>query len=326
MARKPSRAVAAAPTSTKKPTAPDRPAKKAAPPARAAKVEAKAFPEVVAPAKNGVSAHKNGAAKPAKTVNGAATKAPAPRSKADARADLVARAAVNEQGATVLRSDPLADAQAARRVVAFAQSHASEFARRGLSPTYGEAALALAGEVEEHLKALPAAATAVRARSLEVTELISDAAALATPARDAVCRVTRGSEGRKVAHAFGIGQAYSTRQPHHVLRALRRVVAGAAEFPQISADAGILADDLRAMSELADELAELAGPANGGHDDAAALHEAHGALRAWFDLVAAKGTMAFAADPEERARLLALLPRGAERRHFRRAAEESPAA
>ena len=51
-----------------------------------------------------------------------------------------------------------------------------------------------------------------------------------------------------------------------------------------------------------------------------------GALRAYFDLVAAKATLALAGDPEERARLLSLVPRADERRHLRRSADEIPAA
>jgi hypothetical protein len=61
-------------------------------------------------------------------------------------------------------------------------------------------------------------------------------------------------------------------------------------------------------------------------DEAAALLAAQSALRAYFDLLAAKATLALAADPEERIRLLSSLPRAEERRHARRAAESVPAA
>ena len=142
----------------------------------------------------------------------------------------------------------------------------------------------------------------------------------ATPGRRA-----RGVSGRRAAHAFGIGEPYSVRQPAHVLRALRRILSGASEHPTIASDAGLVVEDLRAISEMAEELAVHAGLA-GAHDDHAALHEAHSALRVYFDLVAAKGTLAFAADRDELNRLLARLPRGVERRHLRRAVEQAPAA
>ena len=329
---KPTPAVAAKPAAAKaesKPAAAKAPEAKAeskpaaakAPEAKAAEV--KAAPDKAAEAK--AEPAKSVAAKPPKPASVTLAKAVLPKSKADARADLIARAAANEQGGTVLRSDPLADAQAARRVAEFVQAHSMELSRRGVNGAYGEAAIQLSIEIEESLKALPAAATAVRARSPEVAELISDAAAMAGPARDAICRVTRHPEGRRAAHAFGIGEPYSVRQPQHVLRALRRILSGASEHPTIASDAGLVVEDLRAISEMAEELAVHAGLA-GAHDDHAALHEAQGAIRAYFDLVAAKGTLAFAADREELNRLLSLLPRGVERRHLRRAAEQAPAA
>jgi hypothetical protein len=94
----------------------------------------------------------------------------------------------------------------------------------------------------------------------------------------------------------------------------------------VAGDAGIVADDLRAMGELAEELESVAAQTQNGHDAATALHQAHAALRAYFDLVSAKATLALAADPEERARLLSIIPRGPERRHARRAADQAPAA
>ena len=50
-------------------------------------------------------------------------------------------------------------------------------------------------------------------------------------------------------------------------------------------------------------------------DEHAKLLEAQGALRAFFDLLAAKASLALAGDPGERARLLALIPRADDRRH-----------
>src|SRR5438067_406118 len=130
------------------------------------------------------------------------------KSAADARKELLERAGRNRDGASQWRSDPLADAQAARRVADLAQAHAAEPSRRDL-----------AADVEK----IPGAGAPLT-------------------------------------------------------------------------------------------------------DEALALVETQGALRAYFDLLAAKATLAFAADPEERARLLSLLPRADERRHLRRSADQVPAA
>ncbi len=325
MARKSTRSAASQPAA-KKPSKAAPVAKKAPPPPPPVKAKKPVPAAAIAatPPAAPPRASVNGAAKSDGAVEKAARPA-APRSAAEARTELMGRSTENENGARVLRSDPLADAQAARRVVEFAQSHGSELQRRGLYANYAEAALGLAREIEDHLQSLPAAAAGVRARSAEAAELVSDAAALVQPARDAVLRVTRGPDGRRAAHAFGIGDAYSPRQPRHVLRALRKVVAAAEQFPAAAADAGLVAEDLRAMKELGDELEELAGSAKES-DEAAALHTAHGALRAYFDLVAAKATLAFAGDPDERMRLHRLIPRADERRHLRLSANQAPAA
>src|SRR5437870_3920084 len=80
------------------------------------------------------------------------------RSASEARADLVARAARNAEGATLCRSDPLADAQAVAAVVRAVEDHAAELSRRGLDGAFCEAALQLAREIEHHLQAMPAQA------------------------------------------------------------------------------------------------------------------------------------------------------------------------
>src|SRR5438094_606255 len=102
------------------------------------------------------------------------------KSAADARKDLLERAGRNRDGASQWRSDPLEDAQAARRVADLAQAHAPELSRRGLTSAYNEAARRLADEIEDHLQALPAAAVTARGRSTEQAELLADAAATAT--------------------------------------------------------------------------------------------------------------------------------------------------
>src|SRR5438094_330608 len=140
------------------------------------------------------------------------------KSAADARKDLLERAGRNRDGASQWRSDPLEDAQAARRVADLAQAHAPELSRRGLTSAYNEAARRLADEIEDHLQALPAAAVTARGRSTEQAELLADAAATAQTAREAVQRITRAADGRRAAHAFGIGQPFSARQAQHVLR------------------------------------------------------------------------------------------------------------
>lgn len=237
------------------------------------------------------------------------------RSVADARSDLLARAALDAAGAASRRSDPLADAKAVRTLVPSVALHARELSRRGLSEHYAAAALELGREIESHLSALPAAALAARGRSPEVAELIADAAETAHAVREAVARVTRGPDGRRAAQAFGLGEPFNARQPAHVLRALQRLVAAARTHPAVAADAGILPDDLETMAGLAAELEALPGARGGGVDEASALIAAQGGLRVFFDLVAAKATLALAGDPDERARLLSLVPRADERRH-----------
>jgi len=248
------------------------------------------------------------------------------RSAADARKDLLERALRNRDGASQWRSDPLEDAQAARRVAALAQAHAPELSRRGLTSAYNEAARLLADEIEDHLQALPAAAVTARGRSAEQAELLADAAVTAQTAREAVQRVSRGADGRRAAHAFGIGQPFSARQPQHVLRALRLILDAAKAYPEVASDAGLIPEDLQTMRDLASDVEKLPGAGAPLTDEALALVEAQGALRAYFDLLAAKATLAFAGDPEERARVLSLLPRADERRHLRRSADEIPAA
>src|SRR4051812_33796249 len=161
------------------------------------------------------------------------------RSASDARADLAARAAHNADGATLCRSDPLADALAARTVVHAVEEHAAELSRRGLNGGYCQAALQLASEIEGHLQGLPAAALGARGRSPEVAELVADAAATAQAVRTAVLRVTRGAEGRRVAHDFGFGDPFSARQPAHVARALTRILAALEIHREVRADIGL---------------------------------------------------------------------------------------
>jgi len=267
-------------------------------------------PRSVPRAQDGVKQHRNGSAK----------------GVAEARRDLEERAARNREGGVPNRSDPIADARAARAVAAIAREHTAELTRRGLSASYSEAAVQLAAEIEDHLQALPAAALAARGRIPEHAELLADAAATAQAVREAILRVTRGPDGRTAAHAFGLGDPFSARQPQHVLRALERIVAAASEHTSIAADAGLVSDDLHTMRDLADELRRLPGAGSPLTDEAEALQRAQSALRAYFDLVGAKATIAFAADPESRKALLSALPRAEERRHLRRSADAAPAA
>jgi hypothetical protein len=243
---------------------------------------------------------------------------PSARSAGDARADLIARASRNGEGATKLRSDPLADAQAARAVVEAIDGHAAELARRGLNGAYCAAALQLAEDIESHLQAVPAAAITARGRAPELAELLADAASTALAVRGAVLRVTRGAEGRRVAHDFGLSEPLSARQPAHVARALTRILAGLEQHPEVRADLGVLPEDVQTMQDLASELEKLPEGRPQNVDEQARLLEAQGGLRAFFDLFAAKASLALAADPDERARLLALIPRAEERRHLRR--------
>ena len=238
----------------------------------------------------------------------------AARSNHAARGDLLARAARNSEGATFCRSDPLADAKAAKGVVAALNDHAAELARRGLTAAYGEAALLLAREIEEHLAALPAAAVTARGRSKDLAELLADAAATAHAMRSAVLRISRDAGGRQTARAFGLGKPFSARQPVHVLQALRQILEGLESHAEVKADLGVLPEDIQTIQDLARDLAKVAGGTLS--DEQARLLEAQGALRAFFDLFAAKVSLALAGDLDERSRLLSLVPRADDRRHL----------
>jgi hypothetical protein len=245
------------------------------------------------------------------------------RSPQDARTDLLARAARNAEGAALCRSDPLGDAKAARAVVNAAQEHSAELARRGLPAAYRDAALELAKEIEGFLIALPAAAVAARGRSQETADLIADAAATAHAVRSAVLRVTRDADGRKLAREFGLGQPFSARQPEHVLRALQQILQALEAHKELRADLGVLPEDIQTMQDLAGDLGRLPGTGGTLSDDQAQLLQAQGALRAFFDLFAAKASLALAGDPDERARMLSLIPRAEDRRHLRRQPERA---
>ena len=324
-AAKPSRAAASTPRGaaapSKRPAAKPAAAKAAVASAAAAKAGALKDSAVKASATQADFTTSPGAGGDAHTAPVLAGKV---RSVQDARKDLFARAALNTGGAAQRRSDPLADAKAVRAINEFISGHTAELARRGLSPQYAAVARELAVEIESHLSALPAAALAARGRSADSAELLADAAATAQAARSAVARVSRGPDGRRAAHAFGLGEPFNARQPAHVLRALERIVAAAGAHAQVAADIGLLPEDLQTMTGLSVELAALPG-AKGGTDEASELFSAQAALRAFFDLVAAKATLALAGDPDERTRLLALLPRADERRHRQRSAEDARA-
>ena len=240
------------------------------------------------------------------------------RSTAEAHEDLLARASRNAEGGAQCRSDPLADAKAARVVVEAVQEHEAELSRRGLPPAYGEAALLLAQQLEEHLQALPAAAVAARGRSQEAAELLADAAATAQALREAVLRLSRGADGRRVARDFGLGDPFSARQPAHVTRALSRILEALEKHGEVRADLGVQGEDVQTLQDLVRDLAAVPGAGTPVSDEQARLHQAQSALRAFFDLFAAKASLAFAGDPDERARLLSLIPRADDKRHLRR--------
>jgi len=236
----------------------------------------------------------------------------------DARADLLSRAAHNAEGGAQCRSDPLADAKAARAVVEAAHEHSAELSRRGLPHSYGEAALQLAQQIEEHLQALPAAAVTARGRSPEMAELLADAASTALAVRSAVLRVARGPDGRRVARDFGLGEPFSARQPAHVLRALSRILEALERHREVRVDLGVQGEDVQTLQDLLRDLGKLPGAGGPASDEQAQLYEAQGALRVFFDLFAAKASLALAGDPDERSRLLSLIPRTDDRRHLRR--------
>jgi hypothetical protein len=237
------------------------------------------------------------------------------RNSADALNDLLSRATQNAEGAAQSRSDPLSDAKAARAVVTALREHAAELNRRGLPQAYGDAALQLAQQIEDHLSALPAAAVSARSRSPETLELLADAATTAQAVRAAVQRLSRGPDGRRVARDFGVGEPFSTRQPSHVTRALERILDGLEAHRELRADLGVQAEDVQVIRDLLNDLRKVPGAGEPLSDEQERLYKAQGALRVFFDLFAAKTSLALAADPEERARLLSLLPRADDRRH-----------
>lgn len=282
-------------------------ARAAAPAKVPAKAAAKALPASQTPARSAVKGRKSEGGKAG--------------SLEAALASLGERGAAASDGGAPLRADALADAQAARVLAEkIGADHKVELERRGLSRHFNEAAVRLAQEIESHLQSLGAATRAARERGPDEAELLSEAALFAHSVREAVARVSRGTEGRVATHAFGLGEAFNVRQPAHVLRALRRIGAAAKAHPALAADAGLLEGDLENAAGLAAEVAKFPGAANS--DDASEkLHRSHAALRAWFDLVAAKVQVGLSGDPEERTRLLALIPRGHERRHHLRRME-----
>ena len=198
------------------------------------------------------------------------------------------------------------------------EEHAAELSRRGLNGGYCEAALQLASEIEGHLQGLPAAALGARGRSPEVAELVADAAATAQAVRSpcsASPAAPRGGASRTTSDSAIRSPPGSPRMSP---RALTRILAALEMHREVRADIGLLPEDVQTMKDLARELGAVAVVPATLSDDQAKLQEAQGALRAFFDLFAAKASLALAADPDERARVLALLPRAEERRHLRR--------
>jgi hypothetical protein len=236
----------------------------------------------------------------------------------DAMAELVARGRANVDGGAVMRSDPLQDSTAARALCDALASHKTELRRRGLFATHTTAALELADRIERLLQGVAGAALDARGRSPEDAEMLADAAQSAHAVLEAVARVTRGPKGRAAARAFGLGEAFNARRPAHVLRALQRIIEASESHTEVASDIGMLEEDRTTLRELAKELARAPG-ATAKSDESESLHEAHAALRAFFDLVAAKSMLGMSGDPDERARILAMIPRATDRRHLRRA-------
>jgi len=68
------------------------------------------------------------------------------------------------------------------------------------------------------------------------------------------------------------------------------------------------------MQDLARDLGAIAGAPSTVSDEQHSMLERKGRCGRFFDLFAAKASLALAGDPDERARLLSLLPRAEERR------------
>ncbi|HUJ25318.1 MAG TPA: hypothetical protein VLW85_04815, partial [Myxococcales bacterium] len=120
---------------------------------------------------------------------------------------------------------------------------------------------------------------------------------------------------RKVLRDFGLGEPFSTRQPAHVTRALQRILDGLETHRELRADLGVQSEDVQVIRDLLKDLGKVPGAGTPISDEQERLYKAQAALRVFFDLFAAKTSLAMAGDPQERARLLALLPRADDRRH-----------
>src|SRR5439155_307084 len=120
---------------------------------------------------------------------------------------------------------------------------------------------------------------------------------------DLVARAAHNAEGATMCRSHPLADA----------RALTRILAALEAHREVRDDIGVLPEDVQTMQDLVRDLAEIAGAPATVSDEHAQLLEAQGALRAFFDLFAAKASLALAADPDERARVLALLPRVEER-------------
>jgi len=151
-----------------------------------------------------------------------------------------------------------------------------------------------------------AAAVSARVRSPDAAELLVRRGRHGRrPCARRCCGVTRSSEGRRVARDFGLGDPFSTRQPAHVARALTRILAALEVHREVRDDIGLLPEDMQTIPGLARDLGAIAGAPATVSDEQAQLLEAQGALRAFFDLFAAKASLALAGR-SRRARACAL--------------------
>src|SRR5207237_9222407 len=86
----------------------------------------------------------------------------------------------------------------------------------------------------------------------------------------------------------------------------------------VGADSGAQGEAGQTIQDLLRDLRKLPGARGPASHEQAQLSEAQGAMRVFFDLFAAKASLALAGDPDERSRLLSLIPRTDDRRHLRR--------
>jgi len=174
----------------------------------------------------------------------------------------------------------------------------------------------LAREIEDHLQALPAGRWA-QGPVAGAASCWPMPPATAQAVRTAVLRVTRSARAARwrATSASAIRSPPASRA--HIARALTRILVRVETHRRVCARHRVLPEDVHTMQDLARDLGRHRRRPGHRVGRTGELLEAQGALRAFFDLSRPRRRWR-CRDPDERARLLSLLPRAEERRHLRR--------